>query len=884
LDAPKAKLARDGLLRAACVSGMLALLVACGGGGGSSDGTGVGGALAPSPPTSPPTSPPAPPPVAAPTISQITLQSEPGDYVGGGRAYSYTKANARINVTWSNGLLSIEAVGDEDWQGDFQSPALASLQVARYDNALRYPSGDPSRAAMRWYGLGRGCATATGWFAVDQVAYTAGGVLDSFVLRFERHCEGATAALRGEIRWSRTDPTAPPPVADPPATLWQPQTGSVPASGNFLYIESEQGDHVGQGRKQLFVPRNTLLLFSGSRDTFSITADGAENWTGVVSGPEAQRLKRGYFPGMTRLPFINPTRGGMGWVGEGRGCADPKGWMAIDRIDFAPPPSQNVIAIELRFEQRCQPDAPALRGALRWTQAEANAPAAPEPSGSPGQWRPAAGAVPDGGTYIYLSGEKGEPISGGRDYLFTPANAVISVREFDAVADNAPLAGALSLRVGGRGEDAWSLDTRSNAAPTPWRIGLYRDLPTTVLGDLTQPRFSLSGRGQGCSSSLAWLVVDHVVYDGNQLRELDLRFEQRCQSPYGTTPAFALRGEVHWRADDSRQTPGPIDTGLPSFWRPPAGTSPTDRNYLQIESTRNDFVGEGAKLYTQAEAAVEVSTSGNQLHLKVTGDEGWEAVFQAMASQSRLAQGYYAGVRRYPFHDPARGGMAWSGQGRGCNRSSAGFVIDDIEYLPQGDLQSVKLRFEQHCESSITGASWGELHWRRGDPTQPPGPASAPAELWLPPPGAVPATGNYLYFESDPDEFIGSGQTLLVTAADGQFSLAQQPNAPLRLPQVRVTANVGATFPWELGLRHMSSLDRLAPGYYGAIRGFPLQNPAKGGLAFGGDGRGCNTVEGWFVVDSVAYQGDTISSLSVRFAQNCEDTGWLRGALRWQSP
>src|SRR5437870_12900762 len=53
-----------------------------------------------------------------------------------------------------------------------------------------------------------GCNTVTGSFTVISVSYGPYGCLQSLDATFEQHCEGATAALRGEIQV--VTPQAPP--------------------------------------------------------------------------------------------------------------------------------------------------------------------------------------------------------------------------------------------------------------------------------------------------------------------------------------------------------------------------------------------------------------------------------------------------------------------------------------------------------------------------------------------------------------------------------------------------------------------------------------------------------------------------------------------------
>jgi hypothetical protein len=81
-----------------------------------------------------------------------------------------------------------------------------------------------------------------------------------------------------------------------------------------------------------------------------------------------------------------------------------------------------------------------------------------------------------------------------------------------------------------------------------------------------------------------------------------------------------------------------------------------------------------------------------------------------MSSVSELEPGYYGGLQRYPFNNPVKGGLDWSGDGRGCNTETGWFVVDHAEYTLD-QLSAIDLRFEQHCEGG-TAALHGQIHWR----------------------------------------------------------------------------------------------------------------------------------------------------------------------------
>ena len=91
------------------------------------------------------------------------------------------------------------------------------------------------------------------------------------------------------------------------------------------------------------------------------------------------------------------------------------------------------------------------------------------------------------------------------------------------------------------------------------------------------------------------------------------------------------------------------------------------------------------------------------------GGGGWTGDFQAMSSLTQLKAGYYAGLERWPFHNPAKGGLSWSGNGRGCNTLAGWFVVDQVTYSGTA-ITALDLRFEQRCEGSMP-ALHGAIHW-----------------------------------------------------------------------------------------------------------------------------------------------------------------------------
>jgi hypothetical protein len=95
--------------------------------------------------------------------------------------------------------------------------------------------------------------------------------------------------------------------------------------------------------------------------------------------------------------------------------------------------------------------------------------------------------------------------------------------------------------------------------------------------------------------------------------------------------------------------------------------------------------------------------------VSVNGAGGWNGNFAAMYSVAELLPGYYGDLRRWPFHNRAKGGLSWYGEGRGCNSVTGWFVVDSVRYA-NGALAAIDLRFEQHCEGAAP-ALRGKIHW-----------------------------------------------------------------------------------------------------------------------------------------------------------------------------
>ena len=635
---------------------------------------------------------------------------------------------------------------------------------------------------------------------------------------------------------------------------------AIDANGNtsFITLQSDAGDYVGAGLSYAYSTANAQLTVSSTGGQFHLGINGNDNWSGDFAEPSALALLQpGTYQNLTRFAFMNPAVGGIDWSGDSRGCGTQAGSFTIDKATYS---GTTLTAIDLRFEQHCEGAGPALRGQIHWLASDHSLPPGPVTPVPATLWSAPTGATPASGNYVYLQSDVGDYIGGGLTNVYTQANAVLTT----AVSGT-------HLSVGVTGNDNWSGDFQGMNSLTQLQPGYYAGLERYPFNNPVTGGLSWDGDGAGCNTLTGWFAIDSITYTAGTLTAVDLRFEQHCEGV-----AAALHGQIHWVAGDTTVPAGPQNPPPSGLWRAAAGATPASGNYVYLQSDSGDYIGAGGTyLYTQADATLALVTSGAHLGLGVTGNDNWTADFQGMDSISQLQPGYYGGLRRYPFNNPATGGLDWGGDGRGCNTLTGWFVIDSVTYSA-GTLASVDLRFEQHCEGG-TSALHGQVHWVAGDTTAPPGPQSpAPAGLWTPPAGIAPASGNYVYLQSDAGDYVGGGATTLYTDATSTI----QANGSGTLASVYVTA--GTYDGWSGDFQGMDSITQLQPGYYANLQRYPFNNPATGGLSWSGNGAGCNTLTGWFVVDGVSYNAGALASLDLRFEQHCEGaTAALHGKIHW---
>jgi hypothetical protein len=291
---------------------------------------------------------------------------------------------------------------------------------------------------------------------------------------------------------------------------------------------------------------------------------------------------------------------------------------------------------------------------------------------------------------VTLQSDAQDFVGGGRTYTYTSATAVIGI----SVTVN-----HLSVTVDG--DERWSGDFQTPNGATELTKGTF-SATRYPFNDPATGGLSWSGEGRGCNTLTGTFTIDSVRYASGALAMIEIHFEQHCE---GATAA--LRGTVHWRADDATAPKGPTVPIPSNLWQPPAGSTPTSGKWAYLQSDAGDFIGSG-QTYTYSAPGDQITVTTNGRRITI-GVGGWIGEFEPMNTISRVEAGYYPGLQRFPFHNPAKGGFDWSGNGRGCSTSESWVAVDKITYSLT-TVTALDLRFEQHC-NGLPAALHGAIHF-----------------------------------------------------------------------------------------------------------------------------------------------------------------------------
>jgi hypothetical protein len=170
-------------------------------------------------------------------------------------------------------------------------------------------------------------------------------------------CASDGTSLTPELDYKLHRPTVP-----IPDSLWKAPAGSTPARGSYVYLEVDPSLAAGETSPHTIVASGgsvtataqQLRLTVAAADTIvPMSVRGTFDAMSGMLTPEV-----GYYPDLHEAAAVSHI-GAIDVAVNGRPCASPSGWFAIDYIFFF---SGNLTMLDLRFEQRCAGVAAPSRG------------------------------------------------------------------------------------------------------------------------------------------------------------------------------------------------------------------------------------------------------------------------------------------------------------------------------------------------------------------------------------------------------------------------------------------------------------------------------------------------------------------------------------------
>lgn len=587
--------------------------------------------------------PPSPTPTPELYTTYIHLESEPGDYVGGGQTRTLLPSFGLITAHYADGVLNVHFDGDEDWQLYFAAPRGQELVAGIYPNVEGYPFHSPARGGLSVSG-GRGCGVRGSEFVVHEAEFRLDGSVKRFAANFEQYCEDAEAALRG---WVRINSTL---AADHPTPTPRLPSPTPARAAHSARLYSDPGEYLGEGRAYVLSEDEGIFTATHEVGHVQVRYEGGGNsWEFHFAAPLGYELAPGAYELAQGWPFQWPRRPGLGVapVGQGRGCSRITG--RFDVLEAAYGANGAVDRFAIDFIARCEGSLVALHGSVRIGSARA-----PKPPP-----RPTATAVPDS-AYIRTSG------------LF---NVNLTRRHGSFSAQKV---GSRVAVIFENASTSWILSFTPPEC-TDLSPGVYSTTPVGPSGSAARPAFDISVGSTSCTEPDPEFEILKIEIgpDGEVLRfAADFR-----------TSCFDLTGSVRYTS----LLPTPVPTSTPPPFRL--------NSIALLESEPGDYIGACRDhVLTLATGFFAATHDGNSVRITYVGESLWSFRFAARRGQT-LVPGTYEGASGYRPGGGEQPGLEVAGEGRGCDRISGRFVVHEAVLGPEGEIERFAAELEQYCGS-----------------------------------------------------------------------------------------------------------------------------------------------------------------------------------------
>ncbi|MBZ5589003.1 MAG: hypothetical protein LAO05_10615 [Acidobacteriia bacterium] len=625
----------------------------------------------------------------------LTFTSDQGDYVGQGQAWTLTPADGTITAPAAAGSVGVHFTGSTRWDLYFAAPAGSALVPGMYEGATRDGFQSPTTPGLEISGEGRGCNTLTGRFVVLDAQYSPTGDVQSLAIDFEQHCEGLPPALFGSVRFNSVVAVEPR-ISVAPAAAYEgdgepvslgfwvslSERAGVPVSVDYTTVDRSAHagtDYTAVSGTVTFAPGVTAIQV-GVPVLGNTVAQPDRTLALLLSNPTGAELASATATGTildddagrTLLAFDSEVGD---WVGQGQA------W-TLTPLDgpITASTGSNSVSVQFRGSEWWElyfaaPGGAVLvpgvyEGATRWGFQSPIGPGL-DVSGA------SRGCNTLTGRFVVLDAQ----------YSLTGAPQNLAI-DFEQHCDGVPAALFGSVRF----NSVVSVEPRVSVAPAAAYEG---DGEPVSLGFWV----SLSERA-GAPVSVDYTTVDQSAHAGTD-------YTAASGTVTFAPGVTAIRVDVpvlgNTVAQPSRTLALSLSNpvGAPLAFPTATGTVLDDdaaRTFLVFDSDPGDSIGEG-RAWTLAplDGRITVSAATGSAGVHFYGSTWWDLYFAAPAGTA-LAPGLYEGATRDGFQSPTTPGLEISGDGRGCNTLTGRFLVLDAQYSPTGEVQSLAIDFEQHCE------------------------------------------------------------------------------------------------------------------------------------------------------------------------------------------
>ncbi len=134
-------------------------------------------------------------------VSYARIESSPGDYIGQGKSYSFTREDISLMGGYGGGVRC-QIGGFSNWSLSLSAGQGRNLEVAEYRNAKRQPFAGES-PGIEFSGNGRGSNTLSGEFRIWEYEMKGNEVV-RLAVDFVQRSEGSMPPLVGMLRYNST--------------------------------------------------------------------------------------------------------------------------------------------------------------------------------------------------------------------------------------------------------------------------------------------------------------------------------------------------------------------------------------------------------------------------------------------------------------------------------------------------------------------------------------------------------------------------------------------------------------------------------------------------------------------------------------------------------